>query len=435
MTPVNSVLEVAAETRLFMIYAIRRFGQDRCPEAAASLAFTSLLALVPVMAIGLVLFAAFPFFDAVQADLLRFVFDNFLPHAGREIEQYLNVFTRNTGQLTALGLIGIAVTALLLLTTVERAFGRVWRVTGRRAFLVRILVYWALITLGPAFFGVSLSVSSYLFAAARSVGGESLTGPLGPLTALVPPLLAFLGFTVLYLVIAYRPVHWRHAALGAGIATVLFELLKKLFGIYVISFPTYQTVNGTLSVLPILLVWIYVCWIIALFGAEIAAAAPEWDDHRRGGTDPLGANRRLDLALGLLAALFAAPARGGGLKRRKLLAAIDGAPDQVSALLATLEKQRYVVTAGRDRCSLARDLGQVTLYDLCRDLDLGLAPAAAGDGSGWRAETAAILDRVDGVERQTMGRPLAELLNPRPAARDGEPGGNQPGRAHPNQPS
>ncbi len=443
MARAHSLLEVAAETRLFLIFAMRRFGHDRCPEAAASLAFTSLLALVPVMTIGLALFAIFPVFDAMQAELQRFVFDNFLPHAGREIEQYLNTFTRNTGQLTALGMIVIALTAVLLLATVERTFGRIWRATGRRAVLVRFLVYWALITLGPVFFGVSLSVSSYLFAAARSVGVESLTGPLSPLAALVPPALAFLGFAILYLVIAYRPVHWRHAAVGAGIATILFELLKKLFGIYVISFPTYQTIYGALSVLPIFLVWIYVCWIIAPFGAEIAAALPEWDNQRRDGKDPLSASRRLDLALDLLAALFAAHAHGGGLKRRTLLAAMAARPDQVSAMLAMLEQRRYVAAAGRDRYLLARDLAQATLYDLCRDLDLGLArgedhgeaQTEARGEAGWRADTAAILDQVDAVTRQAMGRTLAELLGPRGAARDDEPGGDRLRLAHPKQPS
>lgn len=436
MVSANSVLAVMAETRLFLIYAMRRFAGDRCTEAAGSLAFTSLLALVPVMAIGLAIFAAFPVFDTMQAELQRFVFDNLLPHAGREVEQYLNTFARNAGQLTALGLIGIVVTAVLLLATVERTFGRVWRVTGRRPILVRILVYWALITLGPVFFGISLSVSSYLFAAARSIGVESLTGPLSPLAEIVPPLLAFLGFTVLYLVIPFRPVLWRHAAIGAGVATVLFELLKTLFGIYVISFPTYQTVYGALSVLPILLVWIYLCWIVALFGAEVAAALPKWNGHRRGGKDPLSANRQLDLALGLLATLFDAHARGGsGIKRRALLAAMDAAPDQLTELLAKLESRHYVATAGRDRYLLARDLAHTTLYDLCRDLGVGLAARDAGDGPGWRVATAAILDRVDRVKRQAMGRPLAELLDPRAAVRDDESGGDRLRLAHPKQPT
>ena len=435
MTAAKFVLDALSDTGRFVGYAIRRFGADRCPESAASLAFTSLLALVPLMAIGLALYSAFPVFDAMRAELQRFLFENFLPHAGGEVEEYLNTFARNTGRLTALGLIGIAVTAVLLLATIERAFGRVWRVAGKRAILVRFLAYWALVTLGPVFFGISLSVSSYLFAAARSAGVESVTGPLGPLTVLMPPLLSFAGFTVLYLVIAYRPVYWRHAAIGAALAAVLFELLKKLFGLYVASFPTYQTVYGALSVLPIMLVWIYACWTIALFGAEVAAALPEWRGHRRTGGGPLTANRRLDLALALLARLAAAHVVGGGVKRRKLLARADAGPAELEAMLADLEARNYVAVSGRDRYLLARDLSLTTLYDLCRDLGLDLGEAGSSGDSGWRAETTAILQRLDTARRQVMDRPLAELLRPTADAEDRDQNADTLRLAHPNQPS
>ena len=146
-------------------------------------------------------------------------------------------------------------------------------------------------------------------------------------------------------------------------------------------------------------------------------------------------NRRLDLALALLARLAAAHVVGGGVKRRKLLARADAGPAELEAMLADLEARNYVAVSGRDRYLLARDLSLTTLYDLCRDLGLDLGEAGSSGDSGWRAETTAILQRLDTARRQVMDQPLAELLRPLGDAEDQDQGADTLRLAHPNQPS
>ncbi|MCG8693300.1 MAG: YihY family inner membrane protein [Minwuiales bacterium] len=423
----QTMADAAVAAGRFAVLLARRTAEDRCPETAASLTFTSLLALVPLMAIGLALFSAFPVFEGMRGLIEQFVFANFVPHAGETVQDYLNTFAENTGRLTTVGLIGLGVTALMLLSTIEKAFARIWRVTDPRPFLVRILAFWAILTLGPILFGFSLSISSYLFAAARSSGVEAYTGSISPLAMLAPGLLEFVGFTILYVVIANRPVKWRHAAVGGAVAAVLFELLKKGFGLYIAAFPTYQTLYGTLSVLPIMLIWLYLSWIIALLGAEVAATIPEWGADRRLGAAHLTPDGRFAAALGILWHLASAHRTGGTVKHAFLLSKVDARPDDIERLLKTLVRHKYVARTGRNRWVLSRDLDTVSLYDLSSDLGIGFTGAGLPEREPWQRAAVQLLRQVDAAKRDVMAEPLGALLR---AAQKGA-GGETLRLAHP----
>ena len=403
MTLFGTLAEFGRTVAVFLLYLGRRTASDNCPETASSLTFTSLLALVPLMAIGFATFSAFPVFTGMREDIQAFVFNNFVPHSGEVIQQYLETFTQNAGQLTIFGLVGLAVAAVMLLATIEGAFNRIWRVERQRPLLVRILAFWAILTVGPVLFGFSLSISSFLFAYAQASGVEEYAGSVIPLARLAPATLGFVGFTVLYTFIANRPVRWRHAAAGALTATILFELLKKGFGLYVSAFPTYQAIYGALSVLPILLLWIYLSWLVALLGAEVTAALPEW---RGGATGPLAApppHRRLKAAVALLEKLQAGHDQGNPLKRRALSAVPDLAPFLAERVMADLVKQGYAAETDDERYVLARDLSNVPLYQLCADLDL--LPTAADDTGAD-----GLMRTVDGALKKDLDMPLEAAL-------------------------
>ena len=399
------------ETVKFLDYLVQRFARGRCAEVAASLTFTSLLAMVPVMALSFAVLSAFPVFQAVEADVQSFLFSNFLPHTGEVVAEYLTTFTRNAGRLTLVGLILLGITALMLLSTIEGAFNRIWRVEDRRPAVLRILAFWTIMTLGPVLFGLSLSLSSYLFTAAKSSGVEAYTGPLARLAPLVPPVLTFIGFTALYIVIPNRPVRWRHAAAGALLAAILFESLKKGFGLYVTAFPTYQTIYGAISVIPILLVWIYLSWTVALIGAVFAAALPEWRTQRQGVTAvALSPIRRLMLALAILAELYRAYRSGERVRHRQLLERLPGMPDEVEATLKTLIAKTYIAPGRHGIWLLARDLNSATLYDLRHDLGLSFAAADLKPEEPWEDAIMAVLRRVDQAQLEVMDIALADLL-------------------------
>nr|VFJ63414.1 MAG: YihY family inner membrane protein [Candidatus Kentron sp. DK] len=256
-------------TRVFLEHLFRHFIDDRCPESASALAYTSLLALVPLMAVGFSLFAAFPAFEGVTEKVQGFIFGNFVPARGEVVEAYLRGFVEKASALTLSGLVGLLATALLAMATIERTFNAIWKVRRRRNLVDTFMVYWAVLTVGPLLIGISLAITSYvaslpLFSeAARGLGGP------GIFIKTLPFLATTLAFALLYAVVPYQRVPSRHAVAGGVAAAILFELAKKGFAFFVTQFPTYEVIYGAIAALPIFLVWIYLSWLIILFGAEI----------------------------------------------------------------------------------------------------------------------------------------------------------------------
>ncbi|NPT54808.1 YihY family inner membrane protein [Paraburkholderia sp. 5N] len=258
-------------------FAAKRSGEDRIPQVAGSLTFTTMLALVPLATVAFALFTAFPLFSSFQMSLQIFLADHLMPEQlNSQIFDYLNQFAAKAKGLTTIGMIFLFVTAVMTMMTVESAFNVIWRVRKARPIAQRILVYWAIITLGPILIGVSLSISSYLFTRSMAfttavqhippVIDWALTGAALPLTAL--------AFTMLYVFLPNCRVEWRDAVIGGVAAAIAFELAKRGFGYYVRRIPTYTTVYGAFAAVPLFLLWMYLCWFIALAGAMIASALP-----------------------------------------------------------------------------------------------------------------------------------------------------------------
>lgn len=257
-------------------FAAKRSGEDRIPQVAGSLTFTTMLALVPLATVAFALFTAFPIFSSFQMSLQIFLADHLMPaQLNSQIFNYLNQFASKAKGLTTIGMIFLFVTAVMTMMTVESAFNVIWRVRKARPIAQRILVYWAIITLGPILIGVSLSISSYLFTRSMAFTGTqhipsvidwALTSAALPLTAL--------AFTMLYVFLPNCRVEWRDAVIGGVAAAIAFELAKRGFGYYVRRIPTYTAVYGAFAAVPLFLLWMYLCWFIALAGAMIASALP-----------------------------------------------------------------------------------------------------------------------------------------------------------------
>ncbi len=407
LAQVQDLLKKLPEHRAYSLigYVARRFSRDSCPSVASALSYTSLLALVPMLAIGLAMFAAFPAFANMRDEMLRALIANAAPTLALTIEGHLQSFMRNAGQTTGAGILGLAVTALLLINTIQTAFDRIWG--GGRGFKIqRFPVYWALITLGPILFGIAFSVSGYAFALAQSTSYSTVSSAIRLFTAITPFLLEAVGFLLFYRLIPTRPVRWADAATGAFIAALLFEFLKRVFGIYLGFLGSYQTLYGALATLPIFLIWMYLAWLVVLIGAEVAAALPEWRSGRR---DPDERPRRgdlLGLALGTLACLRATQnAPVGGEKIGQLSRELSAEMGKLTHVLDTLRGARFIVRSDNNRWVLARDLADVTLNDLVSALNLGLADAA-----DCPKQTASILADLAASERSLLDRSIEDVL-------------------------
>jgi membrane protein len=255
-------------------FAVRRLNEERLPQVAGSLTFTTVLALVPVLTIALAIFTTFPLFSTFRMSLEDYFIESLMPKAiANTILEYLNQFSAQAKRLSAVGAVFLIVTAIAMIAMIDRTFNRIWRTRHKRPLTQRILVYWATVTLGPLLIGVSMTVTSYLFAATSGVA--SYVPFIGVVFyTLISVTLTTGAFTLLYVLVPNRLIDWRDAACGGVLAAIAFEITKRLFALFVANFPTYTVVYGALAAMPIFLVWIYLGWLITLTGAVVAAALP-----------------------------------------------------------------------------------------------------------------------------------------------------------------
>jgi membrane protein len=269
----DQVVAFLHNLRRFSAIVWRRFGRDRCSRVAGALAYTTLLAVVPLSAVGFAVLSVFPVFKTWMTTVQDFIYGNFVPTAGDTVSQYLQQFATNAGRLTAWGLVFLFVTAVMLIATIEKAFNDIWHVRRQRTLARRITAYWAVITLGPMLMGLSLSTTSYIASLPLFSG---VGGVRKVVLKLAPIAFEWAAFVLLYVTVPKAAVRIRYACIGAVVATVLFECAKLLFGTFVASAGSYRTIYGAVAVLPVFLIWIYVSWVVTLLGAEVTAAMPHW---------------------------------------------------------------------------------------------------------------------------------------------------------------
>lgn len=260
-----------AEILKLLRFSVRRVADEDLEQVASSLTFTTVLALVPMLTVVLAIFTAFPLFTTFRESLEAYFIQNLMPYAlSTSILSYLNQFAAKATGLSAFSAIALMMTAVITLATIDKVFNQIWRVKHKRPLFKRMLVYWALITFAPLLVGVSLTVTSYLFAATSDVVGTIPGSKILYTSASI--FFTTCAFSLLYIAVPNRPVDWRDAAWGGLVAAVLFEIAKRLFAAFVIQIPTYTIVYGAVAVIPIFLIWIYTSWLITLFGAVIAAS-------------------------------------------------------------------------------------------------------------------------------------------------------------------
>lgn len=253
-------------------YIFDEFVKDNCLQTAASLSYTTLLSLVPLAAISLAILSGFKFSqETVQNLLIQYL----LPTASFQevIMENIQKFARNTAALSIIGGLFLAITAVALLNTVEGSFNSIWRVTERRNLLSKFTAFWSIITFSPVLMGASIVLSSKLSSKFYHGGlvGNLLKHELisSAIHYILPFLLIFIIVFIAYRVLPNTKVKASPAIIGAIMATALFSYARWGFGIYVTQYAHFNKIYGILGTLPAFLIWIYISWVIVLFGAEV----------------------------------------------------------------------------------------------------------------------------------------------------------------------
>jgi membrane protein len=253
---------------------------------------------------------------------------------------YLNDFAQQASRLTAIGGSFLVFTVLLLILSVDKALNEIWRVTKPRGIGQRLLVYWALLTLGPLMTGASLWATALL--ARESFGVITQLPDLLEFTLKVSPFfVSAAGFAALFVIVPNTKVTPRDAMIGGLLVAALLEIMKLGFAFYVSQVSTYTMIYGAFAALPVFLIWVYLSWLSVLFGAIVAANLPYFRHVRARGLNQ--SNDSFNEALGILRLLDQSRTQNtSGLSIRSLSDTLDLTEDQVDKTLASLQDLGWV---------------------------------------------------------------------------------------------
>jgi membrane protein len=346
----------------FCLAVARRFYEERGLQTAGSLTYTTLLSLVPLFTVALAVSTAFPVFDETMGALQLFLLENFLPDARGidTIADQITSFTHNAGRLTAIGLVVFFVTAVMLMMTIDISLNRLFRVQRQRPLLQQVLMYWAVLTLGPVLIGLSLSMTS--FAVGASFGWLKLGQAADVVLGVLPFVFTCAALTLLYAVVPNRHVHPRDALIGGILAGIAFEFAKRGFAIYLTRFPTYTLIYGAFAMIPIFLVWLYLSWVVVLAGATLTAMLPA---YRFAEGKPIPGRDFMD-ALAVISVLARAQNEGGPVRLRQISNRVRLMPHRCEAALERAARLGWTVRTEKDGWVLARDADSLRVADIYR---------------------------------------------------------------------
>lgn len=395
----------------FCRFLIRRLRIDKASGHAAALTYTTLFAVVPMMTVTFAMLSAIPAFEGMGERIQLFIFRNFVPSTGEAVEAYLRNFTAQARHLTWLGVAFLAVTAFSMLVTIERVFNDIWRVRKPRRGVSRFLLYWAILSLGPLLLGTGFAVSTYITSLSLLSGPHPMPGA-GTILKFTPLLFSVAAFTLIYCAVPNARVPPRHALVGGAFAAILLETAKSLFGLYVGLFPGYKLIYGAFATVPLFLLWIYLSWLIVLFGAELVCYLSAPRVWRR------KALPRLLVLLAVLRVLYERQRRGESTRLAHMHKAGWLLPeDEWEELLDFLEREQMVCRASGsdDAWVLCRDLGSYSLHRLLSRCPwplpcLDTLPAELDEA--WYPALRETLQRYQQEREVLFGDSLAKWLSP-----------------------
>jgi len=250
---------------------IRRAREERLAQVAGSLTFTTLLSMVPFLAVSFALFTRFPVFKRFEKAIEEILLKSLLPaDISRTVLRHLSQFAENANSLTVLGSLFVLATAMAMLLTVENALNQIWGVKRARPFLKRVGMYSVMLAIGPPVLGVSLWATSYVLSASMGLIG-SVPPSVKFVLTLGPVLLSAIGLAAMFYFVPNTKVRRRDAIFGGVLAGAAFELGKRGFAAYLVKVPTYKAVYGAFAAFPVFLLWIYFSWLVTLAAALITA--------------------------------------------------------------------------------------------------------------------------------------------------------------------
>lgn len=365
--------EIAVQHRLLGIWQnmhwhtqqmVEQFFDHDCLASAAALTYTTLFAVVPLMTVTYTFFSILPEYEHIGQEVQAFIFQNFVPGSSDVVQDKLSEFADRARNLTAAGFVFLFVTSFLMLVTIEKSFNTIWHVAEPRRGLQRFLLYWGVLSLGPAFVVAGMLTSLYLLGLPL-VSEIDAFGLREILLSYLPLLLSIAGFTVLYYAVPNCHVPFTHALFG-GIVTML--VFQAAFGIFAQGsrWFSYNAVYGTFAAVPVFLIWLYLVWVIVLVGAIFVRSLGL---RREAPTTPEPA---IIKATRVLQMFHQAHLDGRSLSDREIQLNVALSQSEHDRIFAVFQRFRLLNQTDDERWILGRSLKSVTLWDLYQELPDGL---------------------------------------------------------------
>ena len=390
----------------------KRFLANRCFENAAALTYTTLFAVVPLMTVTYSILSAIPSLNNVGSVVQNFIFDSFVPSTGKLVNSYLLDFSRQARKLTGLGIAFLLVTSFLMLRTIDKSLNNIWQVTRVRRGMSAFLLYWAILTLGPVLFSAGFLTTSYLASLKLVSDTTAMLGGEQWLLSLMPFFLSSIVLTLLYTAVPNRKVPLQHALIGAVFIAVLVELAKVVFTLFISMSPTYYLIYGAFAAVPLFLIWVYLSWLMVLFGAVLVRSLNLYGCQMSGeGPHPLIS------MLFILKQLVDKFETGLGvqfteLQKPDVPISQDDWESQTSRLMA----MGFISKNDSGQWMLARDLRQVTLFAFCDQLpwpmprDEQLKNILVSDEQNWLSELIQRVQTINAARLDALDCSLDQLL-------------------------
>lgn len=264
---IEQVKEQAMKAWNFVRFLVRNYIEDNCQTTAAALTYQTLFAVVPSLTVMYTVLSAFEAFGGMGRTIEDLLFENIVPDNVSAVQEYLRSFSDQARSLSVPSLVILAVTAFLMLFTIERTFNEIWGVKEPRHGFQRVMMYWAVLTMGPLLLVMGIGITTYVLS--LPLISDVAESPLG--LRFLPLALSAGTFTLIYVVVPNTLVPLKHAVAGGFLVATVFETAKFSFGFFM-SQSSFEVIYGTFAVVPLFLIWIYVSWTIVLFGAELVKA-------------------------------------------------------------------------------------------------------------------------------------------------------------------
>ena len=405
---------------------VRDISEGQLTLRATGLVYTTLLSLVPLLALSFSVLKAFGVYNQIQPLLLNFLAP--LGDSSAVVSKWIIGFIEslNVGVLGSIGLALLIYTALSLMQKIEESFNFIWHVAHLRSYARRFSGYLSVLLIGPVLVFSVLGASSGIMRASmmrRLLATEPLSAVVYALGQAIPLLVVIGAFSFAYIIVPNTRVRPRAALTGGAVAGTLWQTANWMFAAFVAKSAQLEAIYSSFAIMVLFLIWLYLNWLILLLGASIAfyRQHPEYVLPRQG--EPQLSNRMRERVALMAMYLIGAAYREGGpaWTFADLTRQLRVPMDALQAVLSALERGGLVVLTGDDPpCYLpSRDMETITLEKLFTAVrTAGEEDYLGPDAVPVPAELESVMDGMDrAAAAQVQGLTLSAVVDSASRAR------------------